>query len=452
MIKSFAASLLILLLSLGFQAKAQTIPDSTLRNMEQMIEQMEKVNQAKQEIGKFERNLLRDEMAFKWMEMAPLVGGLIQTATNHPFNDKSVLFKEKGHDALDYVPASLTLLTTWTMKAFGVESRSKIKRMVTANAIALGLNVGITQGIKHTTKELRPDGKDNHSMPSGHTAISYMGATILHREYGHQSPWISVGGYAAATATEMLRLHHNAHYLNDIFVGAGIGIASTNIAYWLADQIYGAKEINRPNLYLGDVVRFGRFLEQPISLSLISGTEIRTGHISQDAFDVLDNNFDGNVKLYPSSTLTSGLEYSYFFNSNWAVEGIARVAETKLKPVFSESTNLHTGDVYGENMCQYHANVAVKYSIPVGLSQRFSLRTLAGDRYTVKTQFERRDNNKTFMEIPSSHRFEWGLGISLESIGNDKYVAGFNFDYLHTAKTNLQPNKFLISSFWKIIL
>ena len=56
------------------------------------------------------------------------------------------------------------------------------------------------------------------------------------------------------------------------------------------------------------------------------------------------------------------------------------------------------------------------------------------------------------MEIPSSHRFEWGLGISLESIGNDKYVAGFNFDYLHTAKTNLQPNKFLISSFWKIIL
>ncbi len=431
---------------------AQNLPDSTLQSLEQAIEQMEKAQKAKQEVQKYEQNLLRQEMSFKWMDAAPLLGGLIQTATNHSFNDKPVLFKEKNMDAIDYIPASLPLITTWALKACGVESRSKTKRMITANAIALGLNVGLVQTLKHTTNVLRPDGSDKHGLPSGHTSLAYLGATILHREYGHQSPWISVGGYAAVTATELLRLHHNAHYLNDIFLGAGIGITSTNVAYWLTDKIYGEKEINRPNLYLGDVVRLGRYLEQPISLSLISGTEIRTGSIHQEAFELMDAQFDGTVVLHPSSTLTTGLEYSYFFNPNIAAEGIVRVSATKIKPVLSEGAQLRTGDIYGENLSQYHANLAIKYSVPVGVTQRFSLRALAGDRYTQKTQFERVDNGATFIQIPSSHRFEWGAGLSLESIGNEKYVAGFNFDYLHTTNTHLQPNKFIISTFWKIIL
>lgn len=442
----------LILVGQGNLLRAQNLPDSTLQSLERAIEQMEKTQLAKQEVQKYEQNLLRQEMTFNWMDAAPLLGGLIQTATNHSFNDRPVLFKEYKHDATDYIPASLPLVTTWALKACGLESRSKTRRMITANAIALGLNVGLTQTLKHTTHVLRPDGTDKHGLPSGHTSLAYLGATILHREYGHQSPWISVGGYAAATTTELLRLHNNAHYLNDIFLGAGIGITCTNVAYWLTDKIYGEKEINRPNLYLGDVVRLGRYLEQPISLSLISGTEIRTGSIQQEAFELMDAQFDGDVVLYPSSTLTSGLEYSYFFNANLAAEGIVRVSATKIKPVLSESTQLHTGDIYGENLSQYHANLAIKYSIPVGMTQRFSLRALAGDRYTEKAHFDRVDNGATFLQIPSSHRFEWGAGLSLESIGNEKYVAGFNFDYLHTTNTHLQPNKFIISTFWKIIL
>lgn len=436
----------------GSSLRAQSIPDSTLLSIERAMEQVEKTKLAEQEVEKYEHNLLRQEMTFRWTDAAPLLGGLIQTATNRSFNDRPVRFIKNRHDAVDYLPASLPLATAWALKAFGVESRSKIKRMATANAIALGLNVALTQTFKHVTRELRPDGTDKHSLPSGHAAFAYLSATILHREFGHQSPWLSVGGYAAATATELLRLHHNAHYLNDIFLGAGIGITSTNVAYWLTDKIYGAKEINRPNLYVGDVLRLGRYLEQPISLSLVSGTEIRTGSIQQEAFDLMDENFDGNISLHPSSTLTSGLEYSYFFNSNIAAEGIVRVSATKIKPVVSESAQLHTGDIYGENLSQYHANLAIKYSIPIGLTQRFALRALAGDRYTQKTEFERVDNGATFLQIPSSHRFEWGAGLSFESIGNEKYVAGFNFDYLHTTNTHLQPNKFIISTFWKIIL
>ena len=279
--------LLLLLTCLGFQTlKAQGSVDSLyLLQLEQTMDSMEQIQQIVKEVQKYEQRLLREEMTFHYGESAMLLRGLIQTGTNRSFINHDGLFPDKDFEVQDYVVASLPLATTWTLKALGVESRSKTRRMLVANALAWAIGGGTTQILKHAVGEVAPNGSNNHSFPSGHTVFAYVSATILEREYGHISPWITVGGFTAATATEWLRLRHNAHYINDIFTGAGIGIVATNLAYFLTDQIYGAKGINQPRLYKGDIVRLGRFLEQPTSFSLLAGSELTSKHLHLDGID-----------------------------------------------------------------------------------------------------------------------------------------------------------------------
>ena len=69
-----------------------------------------------------------------------------------------------------------------------------------------------------------------------------MAATMLHKEYGTtRSPWYSIGGYTVATATAVSRMLNNKHWLSDVMVGAGIGILSTEVGYFLTDLIFKDK-------------------------------------------------------------------------------------------------------------------------------------------------------------------------------------------------------------------
>lgn len=97
-----------------------------------------------------------------------------------------------------------------------------------------GLLMGITVNtLKHTTRVERPDGSARNSFPSGHTAMAFMGAELLRREYWGVSPWIGVAGYAVAAGTGFFRMYNNRHWLTDVLAGAGVGILSVEVAYWL---------------------------------------------------------------------------------------------------------------------------------------------------------------------------------------------------------------------------
>jgi len=67
-------------------------------------------------------------------------------------------------------------------------------------------------------------------------------------EYQDVSPWYGIAGYAAATATGVLRMYNNKHWFNDVVAGAGFGIASTRLAYWLYPKIqhslFGGKSMS----------------------------------------------------------------------------------------------------------------------------------------------------------------------------------------------------------------
>ncbi|MOA07759.1 PAP2 superfamily protein [compost metagenome] len=59
----------------------------------------------------------------------------------------------------------------------------------------------------------------------------------MRQEYKDQSPWYGIAGYSVALATGTFRMYNNKHWFSDVVAGAGIGILSTKLAYWVYPSI-----------------------------------------------------------------------------------------------------------------------------------------------------------------------------------------------------------------------
>lgn len=141
-------------------------------------------------------------------------------------------------DVLQYTPMAASFI----LKMAGVPSRSSWEQRIYKSGATFLLCAGTTYALKHTIHSRRPDGTDNRSFPSGHTAVAFCGATVLHKEYGKVSPWISVAGYAVATATAVDRVRRNRHRWGDVAAGAAIGYLSAEAGYWIVEKIAGKKK------------------------------------------------------------------------------------------------------------------------------------------------------------------------------------------------------------------
>ncbi len=140
-------------------------------------------------------------------------------------------------DYMQYAPAGIMV----GMKAFGYESRSSWGRMLVSDAFSTAIMATAVNGLKYTVQRPRPDGSQNNSFPSGHTATSFMTATMLHKEYGWRSPWFSIGAYTVATASGFSRILNNKHWMTDVVGGAAVGIGAVHLGYYLSDLIFKEK-------------------------------------------------------------------------------------------------------------------------------------------------------------------------------------------------------------------
>ena len=138
-------------------------------------------------------------------------------------------------DVLRFLP----LASAYALKGCGVESASDWQRLVVNSAISLAASSAVTYGLKYSVRSERPDHTDRHGFPSGHAMFAFCGATVLHREYSHRSPWISVAGYVTATAVAVERVRHDRHNWYQTASGAAIGILGTEVGYWLGDRLTG---------------------------------------------------------------------------------------------------------------------------------------------------------------------------------------------------------------------
>lgn len=136
-------------------------------------------------------------------------------------------------DFSQYAP----MLTVYALDALGIKGKNNFRDKTTILATSYIIMSTAVTSLKLTTNIMRPDGSSNNSFPSGHTATAFMGAEFLWQEYRDVSVWYGITGYIIATGTGFFRMYNDRHWLTDIAAGAGIGILSTKIAYWVNPYI-----------------------------------------------------------------------------------------------------------------------------------------------------------------------------------------------------------------------
>lgn len=221
-------------------------------------------------------------------------------------------FKNTADNYLQYAPMAVM----FGMKAAGVQSRSSWGRMLVSSAFAHGLMTGTVSAFKYSTKIMRPDGSSANSFPSGHTATAFMSATLLTREYGHKSPFIGIGAYSVATATGLMRMANNRHWLSDVLTGAGVGVITTNVAYLFSDLIFKDRGL----------------LVSPSPDDPISASDRPSFFALYVAINTPISKYDiddGNA-FETSSGSTSGLEGAYFFNPHIGIGSHFTITNTRV--------------------------------------------------------------------------------------------------------------------------
>lgn len=165
-----------------------------------------------------------------------------------PMRRQNILIRERSQiwrrNSFDYRQFHFDNLLQWAPMASvaalswaGVSSRHDGWPLMQRVASTLVVNTVITQTIKHSVTEWRPDRSASNSFPSGHTAFAFSGAELLRLEYGHTSPWIAAAGFAVASLTGLMRIYNDRHWAGDVLAGAGIGILAADLSFWLNDLI-----------------------------------------------------------------------------------------------------------------------------------------------------------------------------------------------------------------------
>ena len=272
---------------------------------------------------------------------------------NNPDAPKKVQLLTNFHTEIDNYTQFAPFALSTVLNFAGVEGRSDHTRYLASSAMAYAIMAGIVNPIKYSASEMRPDGSTRNSWPSGHTATAFVSATILHKEYGlTRSPWYSVAGYGVATATGIMRVLNNRHWVSDVLSGAGIGILSTELAYGISDLIFKGRHLNRGTMPItADVIERPSFFS--ISMGIGLGSRNMTfngedlGLIADDSYNNLPDNpteddyanlkySDVNLKFAPATVV--GVEGAYFFNKYIGVGGRLRVKSSPIKG-WSDVTN-----------------------------------------------------------------------------------------------------------------
>jgi len=152
---------------------------------------------------------------------------------------KTGIYANLYEDQIRYLPS----IAAYAISFCGVPSKHRFIDKSIILAVSYIASDFVVYNGKMLTKSLRPPGRnytsirDIYSLPSQHTAMAFVAATFLDHELGSISPWISVGGYAAATWVGIARIANNYHWTSDVLMGAAVGILMTNATYWAYDGV-----------------------------------------------------------------------------------------------------------------------------------------------------------------------------------------------------------------------
>lgn len=146
-------------------------------------------------------------------------------------------FRTNIDNYLQYSPIAIA----YGLDAMGIKSKTDFANRTAILLKGELLMFGTVTLLKNTTHQLRPDGSNYNSFPSGHTAQAFAAATFLSQEYQDRFPWMPYAAYGLASTVGMMRMANNRHYISDVLLGAGIGILSMKASYWTHQYKWGKK-------------------------------------------------------------------------------------------------------------------------------------------------------------------------------------------------------------------
>lgn len=385
-----------------------------------------------------------------------------------------------------FAPAVLAL----GLNVAGVEGRSNLGRFAVSSALAYGIMAGIVNPIKYGAKEMRPDGSTRNSFPSGHTATAFVSATILHKEYGlTRSPWYSIAGYGVATATGVMRVLNNRHWVSDVLSGAGIGIFSTELAYGISDIIFKGHGLKRG--FLSDK---SNAVENPsfFSISMGMGLGTRNMTFSGEELGVFDEEYNSkDVNLKFGTATVVGAEGAYFFNKYIGVGGRLRIKSNPIKgwsQIASDEKSSLLETISGlkevelekwvegfdimvesDHITEFAGDLGLYFNLP--LSSRFAIGTKAlvgrsviqdleirAHAWGMPLDFSKIDDVKNawgtkpydcdwdYMTVSGNNTMKVGTGVSLTYAYKSNFSFKVFLDYDYTKKNytmEYSPNEFL---------
>lgn len=157
-------------------------------------------------------------------ERAPLRS--VSVAVDDKFREWSAGKRYHFDDYIQYLPVALYL----TLDYMGVPAKHSFGERAAVAAVTYLSVVALSQGVKYTVREPRPDTGTRNSFPSGHTTTAFAGAELVRTEYG----WgVGMAAYAMAATVGIMRMYNGRHWLNDVVAGMGFGILSARIGYWM---------------------------------------------------------------------------------------------------------------------------------------------------------------------------------------------------------------------------
>ena len=157
-------------------------------------------------------------------ESAPMRG--INLAIKDGLYERSKGVRLHFDDYIQYAPVAFYL----TLDFMGVEAKHSFGERVAVAAVTYIAVTAFSQSVKYIVREPRPDTGRRNSFPSGHTTTAFAGAELVRTEYGWGA---GMGAYAVAATVGFMRMYNNRHWFNDVLAGAGFGILSARIGYWM---------------------------------------------------------------------------------------------------------------------------------------------------------------------------------------------------------------------------
>ena len=245
-----------------------------------------------------------------------------------------------------------------------------------------------------------------------------------------------MAGYGIATATGVMRVLNNRHWVSDVLSGAGIGIFATEVAYGLSDLIFKDKGLKR-----NDLTTDANLIENPSFFSISMGMGFGGKTLSFNGADIPIYTDNSNVDLKFRTSTVVGAEGAYFFNPYVGVGGRLRVRSTPIsgwealqteeskffQELISLNDKLITGfefNVESSHITEFAADLGLYFSLPIG--ERFAIGTKALIGRSI------------IQDLDINARFE---GYKLEktaegfALNNEKYDTGV-YDYLTVSGDN----------------